>query len=66
MSSLFSISAAANTAIGIVAAVLAVALVVFTVVYNVRKRKAGKGCGCSGDCSKCKACKNLSFTHLSK
>ena len=54
----FAISAAANTAISIIAGVLAVALVAFTVIYNVRKRKKGKGCNCTGDCSKCSACKN--------
>lgn len=42
--------------IGIIAAILAVSLVLFTVIYNVRKRKSGKGC-CSGDCSHCKGCR---------
>ena len=41
--------------IGIIAAILAAALVIFTVIYNVRKKKSGKGC-CSGDCSHCKGC----------
>lgn len=37
--------------IGII--VLAVAVVVFTVVYNIRRRKTG---GCGGGCSGCSGC----------
>lgn len=41
--------------IGITAAILAVGLVAFTVIYNIKRFKSGKG-GCGGDCRKCKGC----------
>lgn len=41
--------------IGITAAILAVGLVAFTVIYNIKRFKSGKG-GCCGDCRKCKGC----------
>lgn len=44
--------------IGITAAILAVGLVAFTVIYNVKRHKSGKG-GCCGDCGKCKGCDTL-------
>jgi len=40
---------------GIIVGVLAIGLVVFTIVHNIRQRKNGKSsCGC--DCSKCSGC----------
>ncbi len=47
--------------IGITAAILAVGLVAFTVVYNVKRHKSGKG-GCCGDCGKCKGCDTLKIS----
>lgn len=46
-----------ETFISITVGVLAAALVVFTIVYNIRKRK--KGSGCCGDCSQCSCCSAL-------
>ena len=41
--------------IGITAAILAVGLVAFTVIYNKKIFKRGMG-GCCGDCIKCNGC----------
>lgn len=44
--------------IGITAAILAVGLVAFTVIYNIKRFKSGKG-SCCGDCGKCKGCDGI-------
>jgi hypothetical protein len=46
------------TPIEIVILIAAVALVAFTVIYNINKRKKGKiGCDCGGsDCGSCSGC----------
>lgn len=36
---------------GYIVIVLAISLVLATIIYNVRKFKKNKGCGCSGSCS---------------
>lgn len=46
------------SALEIVIAVAAVALVLFTVIYNVVKRVIKKGGACSCDCSCCAYSKN--------
>ncbi len=42
--------------IGIIVGVLASALVVFTVAFNVVRRKKGK-CSCGNSCDHCNACR---------
>jgi hypothetical protein len=52
---------AAMKPVEIIILIAAIALVAFSVIYNIRKRKKGKGCGCadggdSGGCSGCSGC----------
>ena len=47
--------------IEIVVIIFAVALVAFTVIYNVLRRKKGRNC-CGGGCSGCSGCSGCPYS----